>query len=99
MICILTLPQTLMLQLERSLAESPSKLRDLIDPSMRGTFAYESLKTVVQITINCLSKEAMGRPTVEDVLWHMQYSVQVQEGWTNSGNLSGSLSGNLTNRM
>lgn len=81
-----------MLQLERSLAESPSKLRDLIDPSMRGTFAYESLKTVVQITVNCLAKEAMARPTVEDVLWHMQYSVQVQEGWSSSGNLSGNLS-------
>lgn len=88
-----------MLQLERSLAESASKLRDMIDPSMRGTFAYESLKTVVQITVNCLNEDAMGRPTVEDVLWHMQYSVQVQEGWTNSGRLSGNLSGNLSNKM
>lgn len=66
---------------------------------MRGTFAYESLKTVVQITINCLSKDQMGRPTVEDVLWHMQYSAQVQEGWTNSGSLSGNLSGNLSNKL
>ncbi|KAK6139302.1 hypothetical protein DH2020_026961 [Rehmannia glutinosa] len=86
-------------QLERSLAESPSKLRDLIDPSMRGTFAYESLKTIVQITINCLCRDPTGRPTVEDVLWHMQYSVQVQEGWTNSRNLSGNLSGNLSNKF
>lgn len=86
-------------QLERSLAESASKLRDLIDPSMRGTFAYESLKTVVQITVNCLSNDPMGRPTVEDVLWHMQYSAQVQEGWTNSGSLSGNLSGNLSNKL
>ncbi|KAL2559271.1 Leucine-rich repeat protein kinase family protein [Forsythia ovata] len=82
-------------QLERSLAESASKLRDLIDPSIRGTFAYESLKTVVQITINCLSKDPSRRPTVEDVLWHLQYSIQVQEGWTSSGNLSGNLSTKL----
>ncbi|XP_073050149.1 LOW QUALITY PROTEIN: probable LRR receptor-like serine/threonine-protein kinase At1g14390 [Primulina eburnea] len=81
-------------QIERSLSESPSKLRDLVDPSMCGTFAYESLKTVAQITVNCLCKDPIGRPTVEDVLWHLQYSVQVQEGWTNSGNLSGNISGN-----
>ncbi|XP_073059299.1 probable LRR receptor-like serine/threonine-protein kinase At1g14390 [Primulina eburnea] len=86
-------------QLERSFAESPSKLRDMIDPSIRGTFAYESLKTMVQITLNCLCKDPSGRPTIEDVLWHMQYSVQVQEGWTNSGNLSGNLSGNVSTKL
>ncbi|KAL2519404.1 Leucine-rich repeat protein kinase family protein [Abeliophyllum distichum] len=84
-------------QVERRLAESPSELRGLIDPSIRGTFAYESLKTVVQITMNCLCKDSSMRPSVEDVLWHMQYSVQVQEGWTGSGNLSGNLIRNLGN--
>lgn len=74
-----------------SLAESPSKLRDFIDPSIRGTFAYESLKTIAQITLNCLQneEESSKRPSIEDILWHMQYSLQVQEGWTtSSGNLS-----------
>ncbi|KAA8533008.1 hypothetical protein F0562_032875 [Nyssa sinensis] len=75
-------------ELERSLAEAPSTLRGLIDPSIRGTFAFDSLKTAVQITINCLSKDSSKRPSIEDVLWHMQYSLQVQEGWTSSGNLS-----------
>ncbi|KAL2546790.1 Leucine-rich repeat protein kinase family protein [Forsythia ovata] len=87
----------LKLEVERRLAESPSELRGLIDPSIRGTFAYESLKTVVQITMNCLCKDSSKRPSVEDVIWHMQYSVQVQEGWTGSGNLSGNLSRNLEN--
>ncbi|KAL3511159.1 hypothetical protein ACH5RR_030560 [Cinchona calisaya] len=80
--------EDLKLQLEICLAESPSKLQDLTDPSIRGTFAYESLKTVAQVTINCLDKESSRRPSIEDILWHMQYSVQVQEGWTSSGNLS-----------
>ncbi|CAN4094696.1 unnamed protein product [Withania somnifera] len=95
--------EDLKLQMETSLAESPSKLRDLTDPCIRGTFAYESLKTVIQIAINCLEKEPSRRPSVEDVLWHMQYSIQVQEGATNSGNLSGNqsgkLSGNITNKF
>lgn len=78
----------LKLELEMSLAESPSKLGDVTDPSIRGTFAYDSLKTVAQITLNCLNEESSQRPSIEDILWHMQYSVQVQEGWTSSGNLS-----------
>lgn len=78
----------LKLQLERTLAESPSKLQEAIDPSIRGTFAYESLKTVVEITMKCLCKDSSTRPTIEDVLWHLQYSIQVQDGWNSSGNLS-----------
>ncbi|CAL5415642.1 unnamed protein product [Camellia sinensis] len=74
--------------LERGLAESPLRLREAIDPSIRGTFAHELLKTAVEITMKCLSKDSISRPTIEDVLWHMQYSIQVQEGWTSSGNHS-----------
>ncbi|CAL5418232.1 unnamed protein product [Camellia sinensis] len=74
--------------LERGLAESPLRLREAIDPSIRGTFAHESLKTAVEITMKCLNKDSISHPTIEDVLWHMQYSIQVQEGWTSSGNLS-----------
>ncbi|EPS60595.1 hypothetical protein M569_14208, partial [Genlisea aurea] len=73
---------------------SASNLRDLIDPSIRGTFAHDSLKTAVQITVKCLSKDPNSQPSIEDVLWHMQYSVQVQEGW---GSSSGNLSGNIAN--
>ncbi|KAF2298798.1 hypothetical protein GH714_027960 [Hevea brasiliensis] len=74
-------------QLEKGLAEAPSKLRAMIDPSTRGSFAYESLRTTVKITINCLSTDSSSRPSIEDVLWNLQYSNQVQEGWTSSGNL------------
>ncbi|KAL5761846.1 hypothetical protein ACOSP7_018110 [Xanthoceras sorbifolium] len=78
----------LKLQIEECLAEAPSKLRGVTDPSVRGTYAYDSLRTTVKITINCLSKDLTKRPSIEDVLWNLQYSIQVQEGWTSSGNLS-----------
>ncbi|XVF03386.1 hypothetical protein REPUB_Repub04eG0256800 [Reevesia pubescens] len=78
----------LKLQLEKSLAEGPSELRSVIDPSIRGTFAYESMRTTVEFAINCLSKDSTKRPSIEDVLWNLQYSIQVQEGWTSSGNLA-----------
>ncbi|KAF5449684.1 hypothetical protein F2P56_030103 [Juglans regia] len=75
-------------QLEDGLTESASKLRAATDPSIQGSFAYQSLKTTVEITLNCLCKDSSKRPSIEDVLWNLQYSIQVQEGWTSSGNLS-----------
>lgn len=73
-------------QFENGLAEG-LKLRGVIDPSIQGSFAFDSLKTTIQIAINCLSKDPNKRPSIEDVLWNLQYSMQVQEGWTSSGNL------------
>lgn len=75
-------------QLEIGLTESPARLKETADSSIRGTFAYESMKTAAQIAMNCLNEDVSVRPSIEDVLWHMQYSVQVQEGWNSSGNLS-----------
>ncbi|KAJ4960547.1 hypothetical protein NE237_020457 [Protea cynaroides] len=85
----------LKLQLEESLIDT-SKLQEATDPSMRGTCAHESLKTTVEITLNCLSKDPSQRPSIEDVLWNLQYSVQVQNGWTSSGKHSGNLGGKLS---
>ncbi|CAB4264564.1 unnamed protein product [Prunus armeniaca] len=78
----------LKIQLEKGLIEGPSKLRGVIDPSIQGSFAYQSLKTAVEITVNCLSRDPSKRPSIDNVLWNLQYSIQVQEGWTSSGNLS-----------
>ncbi|KAJ9563754.1 hypothetical protein OSB04_008914 [Centaurea solstitialis] len=75
-------------ELEIGLMESPTRLKEMVDSSIRGTFAYESMKTAAQIAINCLNDDVNARPSIEDVLWNMQYSVQVQEGWNSSGNLS-----------
>ncbi|KAK4263425.1 hypothetical protein QN277_028832 [Acacia crassicarpa] len=74
-------------ELERGLSEAASTLKSAIDPSIQGSYAYESLRTAVRITINCLCKVPSKRPSIEDVLWNLQYSLQVQESWTSSGNL------------
>ncbi|XP_050375191.1 probable LRR receptor-like serine/threonine-protein kinase At1g14390 [Argentina anserina] len=78
----------LKLELEKGLAEGQSRLRLAIDPSTQGSFAYQSLKTAVEITINCLCRDPSKRPSIDNVLWNLQYAIQVQEGWTSSGNLS-----------
>lgn len=68
--------------------DAPQNMQGVTDPSIRGTFAYESLRTATELSINCLSKHFRQRPSIEDVLWNLQYSVQVQEGWAASDNLS-----------
>lgn len=81
-------------ELERSLAESASALQHTIDLSMRGTYAYQSIKTASELTVNCLCNDPSRRPPMEDVVWHLQYSIQAQQTWTSSGNLALN-SGNL----
>ncbi|KAL9226244.1 hypothetical protein vseg_002076 [Gypsophila vaccaria] len=81
-------------QLESGLAESASALQHAIDLEMRGTFAYQSVKTAAELTVSCLSSDPSRRPPMEDVLWHLQYSIQAQQAWTTSGNLALN-SGNL----
>ncbi|ESQ35368.1 hypothetical protein EUTSA_v10006929mg [Eutrema salsugineum] len=78
---------SLKLQLENGLRDEPSVLRSLADPSVRGTYAYESLRTTVEFAINCLCEDQRKRPSIEDVVWNLQYTIQVQQGWTSSGNL------------
>ncbi|KAL1806347.1 hypothetical protein ACET3Z_029415 [Daucus carota] len=79
------------LQLETNLTDvmpdSSPKMSDLADPSLRGTFAYGSLKAAVEITVHCLEDDSSSRPSIDDVVWHLQYAIQVQEGWNSSGNL------------
>ncbi|CAN0924158.1 Probable LRR receptor-like serine/threonine-protein kinase At1g14390 [Linum grandiflorum] len=79
--------EELKIQMEKGLSEGESKLRAMADPYTKGTYAYDSVRTAVEITVNCLSKDPSSRPSIEDVLWKLQYSSQVQEGWTSSGNL------------
>lgn len=67
---------------------SEDDLRKLTDPAIHGTYAYESVKTVIEVALNCLSKEATRRPSIDDILWNMQYSVQIQDGCGSSEGFS-----------
>ncbi|MQM20541.1 hypothetical protein Taro_053564, partial [Colocasia esculenta] len=52
--------------------------KQIIDPTVVGTSAEESLSLVISITNKCLSPEPFNRPSIEDVLWNLQYAAQVQ---------------------
>ncbi|KAG0466080.1 hypothetical protein HPP92_017660 [Vanilla planifolia] len=48
----------------------------------------ESLKTVMEICLRCLSGEPSERPSIEDVLWNLQFAAQLQDAWRGDSNSS-----------
>lgn len=50
----------------------------IVDPVVLTSCSQESLSTVISITNKCISPESSNRPSLEDVLWNLQYAAQVQ---------------------
>ena len=75
------------MQLSEALTEDQDRLKDMADPAIHGTFAVDSLRTVAEIALNCTASDPSDRPSIDDVLWNLQYSMQVQDGWASSESL------------
>jgi len=57
---------------------SQEEREEVLDPVVIGTSSQNSLSVVVSIMIKCLSVESSPRPSIEEVLWNLQYAAQVQ---------------------
>lgn len=73
-------------QLQVSLMIDDVARRSIVDPAIRKECSNDSLKTVMEICVRCLSSEPTERPTVEDVLWNLQFAAQVQDLWNVDSN-------------
>ena len=70
------------MQLQSALtSESPGRRRVLVDQAVSRACSDESARTVMEICLRCLAKEPAQRPSVEDVLWNLQFAAQVQDDW------------------
>jgi hypothetical protein len=75
-------PRGSMLQMQWAIAdEDRVRRRSFADPVVRKGCSDESLRTVMEICLRCLAKEPAQRPSVEDVLWNLQFVAQVQDDW------------------
>lgn len=61
--------------------EDRARRRSFVDPAVSKGCSDESLKTVMETCLRCLAKEAAQRPSIEDVLWNLQFATQVQDDW------------------
>lgn len=53
--------------------------RNMVDAAVHRTCSDESLKTMMEICIRCLHKDPAERPSIEDVLWNLQFAAQVED--------------------
>ncbi|XP_016455206.1 putative receptor-like protein kinase At1g30570 [Nicotiana tabacum] len=68
------------------------KLETIVDPQLAGNYSPESLMKFGEIAEKCLADEGKSRPTMGEVLWHLEYVLQLHEAWlrTNAGEDSAS---------
>ncbi|XP_062091645.1 probable inactive leucine-rich repeat receptor-like protein kinase At3g03770 [Humulus lupulus] len=52
--------------------------RSITDPAVHKQCSNESLMTMMEICVRCLSSEPAERPSIEDILWTLQFAAQVQ---------------------
>ncbi|KAK6150147.1 hypothetical protein DH2020_017672 [Rehmannia glutinosa] len=59
-------------------------LEKILDPRLRGNYSPESLMRFGEIAEKCLADEGKSRPTMGEVLWHLEYVLQLHEAWLRS---------------
>ncbi|KAG6426818.1 hypothetical protein SASPL_111052 [Salvia splendens] len=54
-------------------------LEDIIDPQLQGKVGQESLKKFMVTAEKCLADHGTDRPSMGDVLWNLEFALQVHE--------------------
>ncbi|KAF3442989.1 hypothetical protein FNV43_RR16907 [Rhamnella rubrinervis] len=68
-------------QIQMANAADDSARRSIVDPAVNKVCLDQSLKTMMEICVRCLLNDPEDRPSIEDVLWNLQYAAQVQDAW------------------
>ncbi|KZV58279.1 putative receptor-like protein kinase [Dorcoceras hygrometricum] len=64
--------------------QKEGSLESILDEQLRGKYSPESLMRFGEIAEKCLEDEGKSRPTMGEVLWHLEYVLQLQEAWLRS---------------
>lgn len=63
-------------------------LEDIIDPYLKGKINPESMKKFADTAEKCLSDHGMDRPTLNDILWNLEFALQLQDSMEGSSHSS-----------
>ncbi|KAL5734265.1 hypothetical protein ACOSP7_032126 [Xanthoceras sorbifolium] len=70
--------------LQVSITKGDAARKSIVDPEVMNECSDESLKTMMELCIMCLSNEPTDRPSIEDILWNLQFATQVQNSTHNN---------------
>ncbi|KAM2890230.1 hypothetical protein COP2_008675 [Malus domestica] len=68
-------------QVQVALTADDAARRSVVDSRIKQTCLDLSVKTMMEVCVRCLRKDPADRPSIEDVLWNLQYAEQVQDAW------------------
>ncbi|KAF5457616.1 hypothetical protein F2P56_021705 [Juglans regia] len=63
------------------------KLDQIVDPALEAQVAPECLKRFGEIAMNCLLDNGVERPSMNDVVWSLEFTLQLQESIDKDGEL------------
>lgn len=61
-------------------------LETIIDPRLDGSYTQESMKKFSEIAEKCLAEDGRNRPSMGEVLWHLESALQLDQGHLQSAN-------------
>ncbi|KAI9185502.1 hypothetical protein LWI28_007956 [Acer negundo] len=54
-------------------------LDQIVDPVLKGKIAPQCLKKFCDVAMNCLDDEGIKRPSMSDVVWGLEFALQLQQ--------------------